>query len=148
VTRRKRRADDQRVTFHAPQRQAFLDALTAGAKISDAALTAGVTHQWVNRLAKQDAVFAVAYATARELGRKVRQEATAHGESRYNHLGCRCTTCTRAATAARTGRRHRDTEHDDRPDTADTTGPDQPKLTIITNSHAQPAEPLPLARAS
>jgi hypothetical protein len=148
VSARPRRGPGRPVTFDTHQRQRYLDAVTSGAKLSDAALQAGITPQWAARIAKTDATFGTALATARELGRKARQEDMPHGESRYNHLGCRCTTCTHAATAARTGRRHRDTDTDDRPDSADTTGPDQPKLTIITNSHAQPAEPLPLARAS
>jgi len=135
------------VTFTTTQRQVYLDAVTAGAKLSAAALTTGVTPQWAARVAKTDPGFGTALAAAREAGRKARQEKMPHGESRYNHAGCRCPICTQAATAARTERRH-PTNTDsppgnNRPDTGD-----QPRLTVIHNPRTTPAEPRPLAAAS
>jgi hypothetical protein len=142
-----RRPPGRPVTFDTHQRQRYLNAITTGAKLSDAALQAGITPQWAARIAKTDATFATALAAARELGRKARQEDMPHGESRYNHLGCRCPTCTHAATAARTGRRHRDNDTEAQPDT-DTTSPDQPKLTLIHTPQTRHTDPLPLAAAS
>jgi hypothetical protein len=136
------------VTFDTAQRQRYLDAVTAGAKLSDAALTAGITPQWATRVAKDDLAFGTALATARELGRKARMEGMPHGESRYNHGRCRCTICTQAATTARTGRRHTTgADTGAPPGNSQPHSPDQPRLTVIHNPQAA-CDPRPLAAAS
>ncbi|MFD3336084.1 hypothetical protein ACFWV1_26070 [Streptomyces sp. NPDC058700] len=91
--------------FIADVRSRYLDEVAAGAKLGEAAVFVGVHRNVPARHARTDATFAAALETAKARGRKARQDRTAHDESRYNHLGCRCRVCRTTATAARTGRR-------------------------------------------
>ncbi|MFJ1993042.1 hypothetical protein [Streptomyces asiaticus] len=93
------------VAFTADARTVFLDAVAAGAKLHEAAQKAGVSRNVPAQHAKDDAAFRAALADAKTTGRQIRAQSMPHGESRYNHAGCRCPVCCRKATAARTARR-------------------------------------------
>lgn len=138
-----RRSPGPPITFDAHQRQKYLDAVTAGAKLQDAALTAGIAVQWVNRLAQTDPVFGTAFNTARTAGKKARLDKLPHGETRYIKAACRCPICTKEATANRTARRNRP-----QPDTDDNTSPDQRTILQLPTRPAQHGNPAPLAAAS
>ncbi len=86
-------------------RQQFLDEVAAGATIKNASTVVGVHYNVPPRRAQTDKAFAAALDVAKVRGRQARRDGTPHGESRYNHLGCRCGVCRTAATAGRVGRR-------------------------------------------
>lgn len=92
------------VRFDDTLRAAFLDAVTAGLSLGQAAAHVGIHPNIPSRHAKTDDGFAVRLADAKAAGRKVRQEGLPHGEYRYNHHQCRCQTCTADHTRARTAR--------------------------------------------
>lgn len=94
------------VAFDATARAAFLDAVTAGAKLTEAAAKAGVSRNVAAQHAKTDPGFRAALDEAKARGRAVRAQSMPHGESRYNHAKCRCPVCCAKATAARTARRN------------------------------------------
>jgi hypothetical protein len=104
-----RRGRGRPATFDEPARRRFLDALTTGMPINEAAELVGVSRDVPRRHARTDLAFAAQLATAKAAGRAARVAEIPHGESRYTNYACRCTTCRTAATAARTGRRHTDT---------------------------------------
>ncbi|WP_331763203.1 hypothetical protein OG571_47625 (plasmid) [Streptomyces sp. NBC_01369] len=94
-----------RDVFDDAKRQRYLDAVAAGMTLADAAATAGIHHNVPPRHARTDPAFGRALADAKTAGRKVRRENVAHGEYRYNCLGCRCDVCCTAATKGRAKRR-------------------------------------------
>lgn len=106
-----RRRPGRAVTFTPDRRQQYLDALAAGIPLGAAAAQVGISPNVPRLHQRTDPAFAQAVQEAKALGRKLRQDAAPHGESRYNNQGCRCRTCRAAATTARTNRRH------DNPDT-------------------------------
>jgi hypothetical protein len=143
VSPAQRRGRGRPVTFDAHQRQRYLEAITAGAKLTDAAALVGITTRWARQVADTDSAFAAALTTARAAGQRVRAENMPHGETRYIKLGCRCDICTKDATANRTARRHRtraETEEDSRPDT--------PNVLQLPSRHGQVGDAPPLARVS
>ncbi|MFF8840556.1 hypothetical protein [Streptomyces sp. NPDC015130] len=88
--------------------QQFLDEVAAGSTIKDASALVGFHYNVPPRRAQTDKAFAAALRKAKSRGQQVRdaqREELPHGESRYNHLGCRCGDCLAAATAARSARR-------------------------------------------
>jgi hypothetical protein len=137
-----RRGRGRPVTFDDHQRQRYLDAVAAGAKLSEAALHVGITARWASQVAAQDSAFAAALETARAQGRKARAEAKPHDESRYIHGGCRCPTCRDHSTRNRTTRRHtaRNTE--------ETTDPERPRVLQLPTRHDPVGDAPPLARVS
>jgi len=96
-------------------RTQYLTAVTAGMYLKAAAAHVGIDPSVPARHARTDTAFGEALQEARAAGKKVRQEATPHGEYRYNHQACRCITCTLKATVARTGRRHTDRDAEPEP---------------------------------
>ncbi|MFJ5294516.1 hypothetical protein [Streptomyces sp. NPDC088348] len=86
-------------------RERFLGLVASGLTMRDAAVACPVAQRVVTYTKFHHADFAAALAAAREKGKRIRDDAQPHGESRYNHGGCRCGICTKAATAARAGRR-------------------------------------------
>ncbi|MEU1078232.1 MULTISPECIES: hypothetical protein [unclassified Streptomyces] len=88
-------------------RQRYLDAVTSGMYLKDAAAHVGISINTPSQHAHQDPAFAHALTHARALGRKARADAKPHDANRYDNADCRCPKCTRAASTARTGRRHR-----------------------------------------
>lgn len=101
------------VQFDADAQAAFLAAVTAGAKLGEAAVKAGVSRNVPSQHAKTDSAFRAALDEAKARGRAVRAAARPHGETHYNHDGCRTEACRAKATTARTARRH--TAHDSTP---------------------------------
>ncbi|MDK0525041.1 hypothetical protein [Streptomyces sp. ML-6] len=91
--------------FDAPKRQQYLDAVTAGMTLADAAATAGIHPNVPPRHARTDPDFGRALTDAKAAGKKARRENVPHGEYRYNCLQCRCDVCCTAATKGRAGRR-------------------------------------------
>lgn len=89
--------------FDQDARARYLGALGGGATKKDAAAVAGVAAKTV-RNARTDPAWRDLEVAAYARGTAARRDHLAHGESRYNHHGCRCPICTRAATAGRTGR--------------------------------------------
>lgn len=87
--------------FDAPTRTRYLAARAAGATQKDAAATAGIAAQTVRNTRTRDTAFRALDDAAAERSLQVRLP---HGESRYNHRGCRCPTCTKAASTARVTR--------------------------------------------
>lgn len=110
-----------RPAFDATARAALLDALTAGAKLGEAAAKAGVSRNTPAQHAKTDPAFAAALAEAKATGRTVRAATKPHSEAHYNHDGCRAPECRALATAARTARRH-----------------------AVEEGAAEPAQPIPI----
>ncbi|MDX3232925.1 hypothetical protein [Streptomyces sp. ME19-01-6] len=94
------------VAFDTAARAAFLDAVTAGAKLTEAAEKAGVSRNVAAQHAKADPAFRAALDEAKAHNRAVRAQSMPHAESRYNHAKCRCPVCCAKATAARTARRN------------------------------------------
>lgn len=92
--------------FDEETRARFLDEVAGGKYLGEAAQAVGIDRRLPNYHAGRDAQFARALDNAKARGKKARDEAKDHDESRYNNLGCRCPRCTAAASAARTGRRH------------------------------------------
>lgn len=92
--------------FDQPMREEYLRAVTHGMRLGDAADHVGIHRNIATRAARTEPAFAAALKTARALGKKTRDDAKEHGESRYKHQACRCPTCTADATAGRTRRRH------------------------------------------
>ncbi|MGW3403425.1 hypothetical protein [Streptomyces zhihengii] len=92
--------------FNAPTRRAYLNLVTTGTRLGDAAAHVGVSINIPRRYARTDPVFADELADARLLGKKAREEKIPHGESRHNHQGCRCGTCRACSTTGRRIRRH------------------------------------------
>ncbi|MFF7335489.1 hypothetical protein [Streptomyces sp. NPDC008150] len=93
-------------TVIGPEEKAqYLAHVTAGVPLDEAAAKIGVDRRSINRAAAADPEFATARAAAKAAGRKVRANLLPHGEYRYIHGGCRCTTCRTAASAARQNRR-------------------------------------------
>ncbi|KIF66262.1 hypothetical protein HY68_36765 [Streptomyces sp. AcH 505] len=105
-----KRRPGRQVTFTPDRRQQYLEALATGMLLKDAAAHVGISPNLPRLHQRADPGFAQAVQEAKQIGRKVRQDTTAHGESRYNNQGCRCRTCRAAATAARTNRRHQTPE--------------------------------------
>ncbi|MFJ1827390.1 hypothetical protein [Streptomyces sp. NPDC088178] len=91
--------------FSEEKRRRYLDAVATGMNLADAAAAAGIHHNVPRRHERTDPAFAHALADAKAAGKKVRQENVAHGEYRYNCLGCRCDVCCTAATKGRAKRR-------------------------------------------
>lgn len=120
--------------FDDAARERFLGLVAAGLTMRDAAAACPVARTVVTYTKNHHEDFAAALASARLQGKQVRAEDRPHGESRYNHDGCRCGICTKAATAARGGRR----------DTTD----DQDAGVIVMPQPADTARPLVLAVAS
>ncbi|MFI2620435.1 hypothetical protein [Streptomyces sp. NPDC018584] len=131
------------VTFDTHQRTRYLDALTNGANLTEAAATAGITARWAARIAATDPAFAAARNTARTAGRRVRADHMPHGETRYIKHHCRCDICTKHATTNRTGRRNRPTDT-----TPTEPAPEPAKVTAMPNQPAPSSSSLLLARAS
>ena len=123
--------------FTAEAQAAFLDALAAGAKLTEAAAKAGVSRNVPSRYAQTDAGIATALNDAKARGRAVRAETMPHSEAHYNHHKCRAPECRALATAARTARRTAAEED---------TAPAEP---IPINDRTPSSLPsFPLARAS
>ena len=102
------------VVFTDTLRARYLEAVTAGLYLKDAAAHIGIGHNVPQRHARTDPGFAAALKEARAAGKKVRDENIPHGEYRYNHHGCRCTNgCARDATKGRAARRQTSTETTD-----------------------------------
>jgi hypothetical protein len=88
-------------------RERFLDAVTGGMYLKDAAAHVGISLNIPNQHAHTDPAFAHALQHARTLGKKARDDAKPHDANRYDNQDCRCADCTTAASRARHGRRHR-----------------------------------------
>lgn len=88
--------------FTADVRTRYLQAVTDGMKLEAAAQLVGLTSRAIRKTATTDEDFAQALTDARAAGRTNR---LSHGESAYNHHGCRCDICTKAATTGRADRR-------------------------------------------
>ena len=114
--------------FDTDARAVFLQALTGGAKLHEAATKAGVSRNVPAQHAKVDAEFREAMAKAKESGRATRARTKPHSETHYNHDHCPAPACRRIATEARAARRHT---------TADT---DEEEPTVT-------AQPIPLPAA-
>ena len=120
--------------FDDTARTRFLDEVTAGQTIGDAAKTVGIDRRLPTYHARRDEQFARALADAKARGKQARNAKKDHDESRYNHLGCRCPRCTATASAARAGRRH----------TADTnTGEEAPPIAAVLAVQAAAAGSSP-----
>ncbi|NUP45425.1 MAG: hypothetical protein HOY76_52465 [Streptomyces sp.] len=91
--------------FTATTQQAFLDAVTAGAKLTEAAAKVGVSRNVPSQHAKTDPAFRAALDEAKARGRAVRAATMPHSELHYNHYGCRAPECRAIAAAARARRR-------------------------------------------
>jgi hypothetical protein len=89
------------VIFDEARRDAFLDAMKAGATQAKAAAAVGISTRAVRHHAQHHTDFATALAAAREAGRWADKP---HDAYRYRHQGCRCDLCTAAATTGRAGR--------------------------------------------
>ncbi|MGY0065138.1 hypothetical protein ACWY4P_53455 (plasmid) [Streptomyces sp. LZ34] len=134
------------LAFDATARATYLEAVTAGAKLTEAATKAGVSRNVPAQHAKTDPAFRAALDEAKAHGKKARMEAKAHGEYRYNHGGCRCGICRTEASKARAGRPDRA----DRP-TRNTRHKEAPETTQpipITGRTPGSSTSFPLARAS
>jgi hypothetical protein len=105
VTGRPYRGRGRPPLFDDVARERFLGLVASGLSMRDAAVACPVAQRVVTYTKFHHADFAAALAAAREKGKRIRDDAKAHGESRYNHGGCRCDICRKAATAARAGRR-------------------------------------------
>ncbi|HEY5834949.1 hypothetical protein [Streptomyces sp.] len=90
--------------FNADAQQRYLEARAAGATQKDAAALVRVAANTIRYHRATDHAFREADDTAAACGRQARIDQLAHGETRYKHYGCRCTTCTKAATVGRTNR--------------------------------------------
>ncbi|MFD0555400.1 hypothetical protein ACFQ0X_44080 [Streptomyces rectiviolaceus] len=141
-----RRGRGRPPTFIDAQRTLYLDLITEGLSLDDAATRTGITRQWANRVAANDPSFNTARELAKKEGKRARIDRLPHDEYRYNHHKCRCTTCRTAATQARTGRRTKETD--------DTTSPDTPHPPQVidmrqrTPTREESTPPPLLARAS
>lgn len=142
MTERPLRGRGRPPLFDDTKRQQFLDAVTQGMRLGQAADHVGIDRRVPTRHARTDPAFGAALDQARAIGKKVRDEKKDHDESRYNNQGCRCDLCRAAATAARTGRRH--TQHEDPDQTPDDPGGQVYDLTQPASSNPR----FPLARAS
>ncbi|MFJ3699457.1 hypothetical protein ACIPW9_35935 [Streptomyces sp. NPDC090052] len=91
--------------FDDAARERYLALVASGLTMRDAAAGCPVAPTVVTYTKLHHAEFAAALTAAREKGKRIREDAQPHGESRYNHGGCRCGICRKAATAARAGRR-------------------------------------------
>lgn len=123
-------------------RTAYLNAVTNGARLQDAATTAGISINLARQHARTDPRFAAALKEARALSRKARAENLPHDESRYINHKCRCTTCKKASAKARAGRRA-----EARQDTPEATTGEGPVVVAMVPG-GQPGVTFPLARAS
>lgn len=124
--------------FDAPTRARYLEAVTAGARLGEAAQAVGVHRNLPSLHARRDLDFARALEEAIVRGKEAR--GIRHGEVAYNEGRCRCTEiCTPAATAARARRRAAQRQADDtsaEPPTSASTPPPTPSSPV----------PLPLRR--
>lgn len=91
--------------FTPAQRARYLELVTQGLSLDEAAARVGVSRRTVNKHAATDPVFRQAREKAKEEGRRARWASKPHGEYRYIHGGCRCSECRAAASAARAARR-------------------------------------------
>ncbi|MFD8384273.1 hypothetical protein ACFV2X_38125 [Streptomyces sp. NPDC059679] len=134
------------IAFDTAARVAYLEAVTAGAKLTEAAAKVGVSRNVPAQHAKTDPEFRAALDEAKARGKAARIEQMAHGEYRYNHGGCRCRICRTEASKARAGRPDRvnrptrNTRHKETPKKA------QP--IPITGRTPSSSTPFSLARAS
>lgn len=94
-----------RTVFDDTLRTRYLDAVTNGMRLGEAAAHVGISPDVPARHARTDPAFGRALTTAKTLGKKARQEDIPHGEYRYNCHKCRCDVCCTAATKGRAGRR-------------------------------------------
>lgn len=121
--------------FDAAARERYLKARAEpGTTQAQAAAAAGVAARTVRDARHADPAFAAADQRAAATARARHIEQFPHGESRYNHHGCRCGTCTNCATTARAERRE--------------TGPDTAPVTAITPPADRSSRSFPLAVAS
>ncbi|MEU7435708.1 hypothetical protein AB0B07_33445 [Streptomyces sioyaensis] len=89
---------------------AFLNLITQGVRIGDAADKLGISRRTPTQLAARNPGFAQRLAAAKAAGRDNRiPHGTAGG---YNNHGCRGPRCTAAATAARAKHRQDTAQHD------------------------------------
>lgn len=90
--------------FNDAMQTRYLDAITAGMRLGEAAQHVGIHSNVPTRLARKDQEFATRLADARTAGRKTRADNRPHGEAHYNNDDCRHPDC---AAAARKGRARR-----------------------------------------
>lgn len=123
--------------FDDDQKRAYLKHVESGLNLNEAAAAVGVDRRTVNNHAQTDPAFRAARDTAKKAGRTARWEGKPHDEYRYNHAGCRCTTCCTAARKGRAARR------------ADTTQPapdtqqEGPTVITLPNRDTRPDQHLP-----
>ncbi|RSS35226.1 hypothetical protein [Streptomyces sp. WAC08241] len=85
----------------------YLDEITTGARLEDAASTVGVHRNVPARHARTDTAFAKAFEEAKARGREARRANGPHNASRYRYYGCHCPDCRKDHAAKRKDRRHR-----------------------------------------
>ncbi|MFD5899070.1 hypothetical protein [Streptomyces sp. NPDC060366] len=132
----------RRAYFDNTARTAYLTAVASGMRLAEAASATGVSVNIAQRHARNDPAFATALKEARDIGKKLRQDAAPHDEYRYINQGCRCTACKRASAVARAGRRSEAREDDPQPAAGE--GP----VVVAMVAGGQTGVTFPLARAS
>ncbi|MFD3516304.1 hypothetical protein [Streptomyces sp. NPDC058657] len=105
--------------FDTALRAQYLDLVTAGMPLGEAALTVGISLRLPTSTAQREPAFAQLLLTAKQKGRQVRAESKEHGVTRYKHYDCRCPTCTKAVAVQRANAPSR-TTHPDHPSPQET----------------------------
>ncbi|MFK8851287.1 hypothetical protein [Streptomyces sp. Ac-502] len=91
-------------TFDQAAQDTYLNLITSGIRLGDAAARCGIDRTTPHHLARRDTAFADRLRDAKTAGRAVRTapENLRHGDpSTYTNHACRCPPCTTAATRAR-----------------------------------------------